>query len=540
VKIRRLTDTGEWTTRRYLSLLGNILIWAIVAIDGFYLWPTGLHGSTSMVIVSGHSMEPTYFTGDLVIARKMDPSVGDVIVYAPASLGGSQIVHRIIGGNATDGWKMQGDNNNFVDPFTPKGSEVKGVVLVHYANFGRVTVLLLNPIVWALVLLAAVVLLLWWSGDSCEDDPDDKDKDNDKRDEGGDPASEAEEEPDLIDRMVEGTEAAIARMITSGADAGAAALAILTRPSPAPRHAASSPRHAASSPRRTATGLLRGAAVLAVLGLLAIYDAPTASASQLAVKVGSQASFMTDAKCATQILAVTPNGTHAGNLYSQVTVSGIAAACLNKPINVYLHNSAGAIIATFTGTTPATGSTMTVTLSPSGTTFDASQVNKVVVKVQGWLFLPTWSYTATPPFPTVGRCDGLLLTTGQPVTGNACTLTTTTTRGTTVPANDNALLVESTTRFATNNTNTQNLTTWRYTLNLTTLPNSSWIGSLSGGYYIYTYGNDNIVTAPGETCLNPASVTFQEANPSGDGTSSFVLATTPQPGWDSWQICPVP
>ena len=202
MKIRRLTDTGEWTTRRYLSLLGNILIWAIVAIDGFYLWPTGLHGSTSMVIVSGHSMEPTYFTGDLVIARKMDPSVGDVIVYAPASLGGSQIVHRIIGGNATDGWKMQGDNNNFVDPFTPKGSEVKGVVLVHYANFGRITVLLLNPIVWALVLLAAVVLLLWWSGDSCEDDPDDKDKDNDKRDEGGDPASEAEEEPDLIDRMV--------------------------------------------------------------------------------------------------------------------------------------------------------------------------------------------------------------------------------------------------------------------------------------------------------------------------------------------------
>ncbi|NTV39650.1 MAG: S26 family signal peptidase, partial [Demequinaceae bacterium] len=82
MRIRRFSDTGEWTTRRYLSLIGNLLIWAIVAIDAFYLWPTQLQGSTSMVIVSGRSMEPTYFSGDLVIARKMDPTVGDVIVYA--------------------------------------------------------------------------------------------------------------------------------------------------------------------------------------------------------------------------------------------------------------------------------------------------------------------------------------------------------------------------------------------------------------------------------------------------------------------------
>ena len=99
-----------------------------------------------------------------------------MIVYAPAGLGGSQIVHRIIGGDATDGWKMQGDNNNFVDPFTPKGSEVKGVVFVHYSNFGRVTVLLLNPMVWAFVLLAAIVLLLWFTGDDCEERHDDDDE----------------------------------------------------------------------------------------------------------------------------------------------------------------------------------------------------------------------------------------------------------------------------------------------------------------------------------------------------------------------------
>jgi signal peptidase len=417
VKIRRLTDTGEWTTRRYLSLLGNILIWAIVAIDGFYLWPTGLHGSTSMVIVSGHSMEPTYFTGDLVIARKMDPSVGDVIVYAPASLGGSQIVHRIIGGNATDGWKMQGDNNNFVDPFTPKGSEVKGVVLVHYANFGRVTVLLLNPIVWALVLLAAVVLLLWWSGDSCEDDPDDKDKDNDKRDEGGDPASEAEEEPDLIDRVVEGTEAAIARMITSGADAGAAALAMLTRPSPAPRHAASSPRHAASSPRRTAPGLLRGAAVLAVLGLLAIYDAPTASASQLSITPTVEKHAMVLAKCASQTLGAATSGSASAGSYTAISLSGIATQCRGIATTVRLYSSSGALLATGTATPAAATATFTTG------SYSAAAVTTVVVTVAGWMFVASW----TPPGPFV--CEELTAWPGNPwqapatygvPTGRAC------------------------------------------------------------------------------------------------------------------------
>jgi len=88
MKIRRLTDTGEWTTRRYLSLLGTLLIWGIVAIDAWYLWPTQLGGDTSIVVVSGHSMEPTFFGGDMVIARKMGPSIGDVIVYAPEGLAG--------------------------------------------------------------------------------------------------------------------------------------------------------------------------------------------------------------------------------------------------------------------------------------------------------------------------------------------------------------------------------------------------------------------------------------------------------------------
>jgi len=384
VKIRRLIDTGEWTTRRYLSLLGTLLIWGIVAIDAWYLWPTQLGGDTSIVVVSGQSMEPTYFGGDLVIARKMEPSVGDVIVYAPAGLGGSQIVHRIIGGTADEGWQMQGDNNNFIDPFTPQGAEVRGVVLVHYSNFGRVTVLLLNPMVWAFVLLAAMVLMLWYTGDDC-DDRDDDDGTKGIGEDAGDPESEAEEEPDLIDRVIEGTEAAVSRMVASGATAGAAVLAALTS--------------RVRTLRPVSLVPIRVSALLGVVGLLALSSVSPASASQLTVNVADQASVMAYSKCATQNLAVTPSGTSAGSLYSQVTVAGIAAACLNKPINVYLHNSAGAIVATFSSTTPASGSTMTLTLT-GGATFDASLVTKAVAKVKGWLFVASWSYTWTPPSST--------------------------------------------------------------------------------------------------------------------------------------------
>lgn len=167
--------SGEWTTRRILGLLGTILIWVIVAIDAWYLWPTTLGGKTALVVVSGQSMEPLYFDGDLVIARDIEPGVGDIIVYAPAGYGGSQIVHRITGGDGETGWTVQGDNNDFLDPFTPTNDEVVGVVMVHYPNLGRLTALMLNPMVWASILIVAIALLIWFSDDDCDEDEDEAD-----------------------------------------------------------------------------------------------------------------------------------------------------------------------------------------------------------------------------------------------------------------------------------------------------------------------------------------------------------------------------
>lgn len=371
MKIRRLTGTGEWTTRRYLSLLGSVVIWIVVAIDAWYLWPMQLGGDTSIVVVAGNSMEPTYFTGDMVIARKMEPSIGDVIVYAPDGFGGSQIVHRIIGGNAEEGWRMQGDNNDFVDPFAPKAAEIRGVVLVHYANFGRVTVLLLNPMVWAFVLLAAMVLMLWFTDDDCDDDDGDRSDDSD-----ADPESEAEDESDLFDRVVEGAEAAVSRMVSAGAGAGAAGVAALTRGARTVRLPSSAP--------------LRGFAILSAVGLIAISGMSPASASQLIVNVDGQASVMSYAKCDDVTLTVEASGVHTGNNYSEVTVAGVTAGCSALPMTVYLHKSNGSLIATGQGTTTSPSTALALSR------FHANQVDGVIVKIGGWLFPATWGTSGAP------------------------------------------------------------------------------------------------------------------------------------------------
>jgi signal peptidase len=140
---------------------GQVVLVVLAVVAGWYLWPASFGGCTTLTIVSGHSMEPTYVTGDLVISRCGDPVVGDVIVYQPESTGGARIIHRVIGGDAVSGWQMQGDNNDFVDPFTPRGAEVVGVAQVHIPRVGMVGAYLTSPVIWLSVIALALALLLW-------------------------------------------------------------------------------------------------------------------------------------------------------------------------------------------------------------------------------------------------------------------------------------------------------------------------------------------------------------------------------------------
>ncbi|HEY9562674.1 MAG TPA: signal peptidase I, partial [Nocardioides sp.] len=108
----------RWATQAasYLLLVALLLGWWT------YLRPPSLGGSTSFVMVAGESMEPTYHTGDLVIVRKRDRyQVGDVVAFKTAakSDGNLLVIHRVVDVLPDGRLRLQGDNNDFVDPWEP-------------------------------------------------------------------------------------------------------------------------------------------------------------------------------------------------------------------------------------------------------------------------------------------------------------------------------------------------------------------------------------------------------------------------------------
>ena len=140
---------------------GDAAFLAVALVLGFFLWPSSLGGCTTLTIVSGHSMEPLYYTGDLVVSRCGGYQVGDIVVYNPPDVGGARVIHRIIGGNGEDGWVMQGDNNDFVDPWQPTNDRVLGKAVLHVPQLGKLASVLLSPLTWLSLLLVALALVIW-------------------------------------------------------------------------------------------------------------------------------------------------------------------------------------------------------------------------------------------------------------------------------------------------------------------------------------------------------------------------------------------
>ncbi|WP_203667490.1 S24/S26 family peptidase [Cellulomonas pakistanensis] len=134
---------------------------AVVGVLVWFGWPSTLGGCTTLTIVSGRSMEPTYRTGDLVVSRCGTPVAGDVVVYTPPGLDRGRVIHRVVGGDAADGWVLQGDNNDFLDPWRPHQDDVLGIARLHVPGLGRVASILLDPWAWASLLVLAAGVLIW-------------------------------------------------------------------------------------------------------------------------------------------------------------------------------------------------------------------------------------------------------------------------------------------------------------------------------------------------------------------------------------------
>jgi signal peptidase I len=148
---------GYFTSRKFASNLGVL---AFLGIWFVTLAPTSIGGPAAYIEVSGHSMDGTYLTGDLVVTRQQDTyQAGDIVAFHAS---GGQVIHRIIGGDGTKGYTLQGDNNPNADPWHPTDSDVVGKAWIHMPQKAWVLHLPRNPMFAGITAGLLTLLVLMW------------------------------------------------------------------------------------------------------------------------------------------------------------------------------------------------------------------------------------------------------------------------------------------------------------------------------------------------------------------------------------------
>ena len=124
----------------------------------------------SYVVVSGHSMEPTLRTGDVVVLRRSSSyGKGEVIAYKVPAGGpgaGLIVIHRVVGGNAREGYLMRGDNKQFNDPWRPRPADVVGHEIAMVPKIGLAIRYIRSPLGFAFVAGMLTVTIALGGGDA--------------------------------------------------------------------------------------------------------------------------------------------------------------------------------------------------------------------------------------------------------------------------------------------------------------------------------------------------------------------------------------
>ena len=126
-----------------------------------FLRPVAMGGPANYIIIAGKSMEPTYHTGDFVFAlKRASYDVGDVVSFRVKD---NIVIHRIIDGNAVEGFTIQGDNKAYPDIWHPTGDQILGSTLLHIPDFGEYLTKLRQPYIFAGVVgvLYGIVFIPW-------------------------------------------------------------------------------------------------------------------------------------------------------------------------------------------------------------------------------------------------------------------------------------------------------------------------------------------------------------------------------------------
>ena len=167
------------------------IVTALFASAGtwFFVLPTSLGGFSTYTVVSGPSMQPTYHTGDLVLARPArNYRIGQVVIYAipDKQYTSYRVVHRIVN-RTTDGrYVTQGDNQPHPDPWLIGHRDIKGGRVLSIPKAGYVLAYMRNPLYLGLLFGLGVAFVAWPRGSTSDGDDaaqadGDEDTDGDDR-----------------------------------------------------------------------------------------------------------------------------------------------------------------------------------------------------------------------------------------------------------------------------------------------------------------------------------------------------------------------
>jgi signal peptidase I len=139
--------------------------WLILAGVLAVIWPVRFGGSTSFMIVSGHSMDPTYHTGDLVITKARPTyRVGEIVVYKIPGAGagaGREVVHRLHQVLPDGKLLAKGDNNRTADPWPITQGDIVGSKWVMFPKGGIILGFLRSILMLAVVFGVLVTWVFW-------------------------------------------------------------------------------------------------------------------------------------------------------------------------------------------------------------------------------------------------------------------------------------------------------------------------------------------------------------------------------------------
>jgi signal peptidase len=169
--------------KRTWSIVSLVLVIAGCAFWAMFLRPQSLGGPAGYVLVSGHSMNPLYHTGDLILVeRHKSYSKGDIIAYRVPkgdAMAGAQVIHRIIGGDAEHGFVVQGDNRTAPDVWLPKPGDIVGSAALQIPRAVVLLQFMRSPVLLGL-LAASFVFVFFLTGNKSDEEKTEEDDGDDE------------------------------------------------------------------------------------------------------------------------------------------------------------------------------------------------------------------------------------------------------------------------------------------------------------------------------------------------------------------------